>query len=163
MFFKNVTGSKLIALGIISITKSAKFSTEKIHIHILVETIIYMSTTLVSTWASCLTSYFVFCRFKSPTKNIPYSATFRNYFHFLPHRCWWRYRVQNISQLSSTASLSYRHHCSRLASNIFWGLATSMLVTTLRSWWAIEDVVDRFLHRKRHQYDEKIKKKPLTK
>ena len=67
----------------ISITKSAKFSTEKIHIHILVETIIYMSTTLISTWASCLTSYFVFCRFKSPTKNIPYSATFRNCFHFL--------------------------------------------------------------------------------
>ena len=87
----------------ISITKSAKFSTEKIHIHILVETIIYMSTTLISTWASCLTSYFVFCRFKSPTKNIPYSATFRNYFHFLPHRCWWRYRVQNIPKLSSTA------------------------------------------------------------
>ena len=84
------TGPKLIPTGKvffivveknISITKPAKFSTEKIHIHIFVEAIIYMSTSLVSTWASCLTSYFVFCRFKSPTKNIPYSATFRNYFH----------------------------------------------------------------------------------
>ena len=81
MFFTNFTGSKFGSKNI-SITNSAKFSTEKIHIHILVETIIYMSTTLISTWASCLTSYFVFCRFKSPTKNIPYSATFRNYFHF---------------------------------------------------------------------------------
>jgi len=42
-----------------------------------------MSTTLVSTWASCLTSYLVFCRFKAPTKNIPYSATFRIDFYLI--------------------------------------------------------------------------------
>ena len=63
-----------------------------------------MSTTLVSTWASCLTSYFVFCRFKAPTKNIPYSATFRadskTTMDVGDKICWWQvcHRSQSIER-----------------------------------------------------------------